>query len=145
MVVAALIQASKIEPDIEDVEVDSNHTRVSVESVTVLIDWEIKHANGTPELEGRIATISVDSLLVSFVSLVVFYVGTTKKVPWASDGSASRDSGRRIRLDGKANLVAEGFWHVEDWRQRCIQKHPLRGDGSVVVQKCARSGTRCWH
>lgn len=82
LVVAALIQASEVKPDFGDVGVDADGTRVSVESVTVLTDLKIEYADGAPE--GRIATVPVDSLLVSLVSFVVLltsHVGTTEKIP----------------------------------------------------------------
>jgi hypothetical protein len=82
LVVAALIQTSKIEPDFRDVGIDADSTRISVESVTVLADLKIEYANGAPE--SRIATVPVNGLLVSLVGFVVLltsHVGTTKKIP----------------------------------------------------------------
>ena len=44
-IVAAFVQAPKIKPDFGDVGIDADTTRVGIESVTVLIDLKIKHAN----------------------------------------------------------------------------------------------------
>jgi hypothetical protein len=82
LVVAALIQASKVKTDFGDVRVDADGTRVSVEGVTVLTDLKIEYVDGAPE--GRIATVPVDSLLVSLVSFVVLltsHVGMIEKIP----------------------------------------------------------------
>jgi hypothetical protein len=70
LVVAALIEATEIKPDFRDVRVDADSSRVSVQSIAILINLEIQDANGTPER--WVATVSVNSLLVCLVRLVVF-------------------------------------------------------------------------
>jgi hypothetical protein len=90
LVVATLVQTSKIKPDFGDIWIDADSTRVSIESVTVLVDLKIEYTDGAPE--GRITTVPVDRLLVSFVSLVVLltsHISTTKKIPTLSIGRIS--------------------------------------------------------
>jgi hypothetical protein len=70
LVVAALIEATEIKPDLGDVRVDTDSPRVSVQGIAILINLEIQDANGTPER--WVATVSVDSLLICLVRFVVF-------------------------------------------------------------------------
>ena len=70
LVVAALVEATEIKPDLGDVRVDADSPRVSVQGIAILINLEVQDANGTPER--WVATVSVDSLLVCLVCLVVF-------------------------------------------------------------------------
>lgn len=82
LIVARLIQRTKIIPDLGNVGVEANGTRVCIKRVTVLIDLVIQHTNRAPEC--RIATITVHSLLVGFVSLRVLllrHVASAKQVP----------------------------------------------------------------
>jgi hypothetical protein len=51
-------------------------------NVTYLIDLIIQNTNGAPE--GRVPSIPIDSLLISFVGLVVVLLGhvtSSKKIP----------------------------------------------------------------
>ena len=80
--IQATYQSAKIIPDLADIRIDTNSTRVSVQGIAVLIDLIIKNTNRTPE--SRIPAISVDSLLICFVCLGVFllrHVAASKKVP----------------------------------------------------------------
>ena len=82
LVVAALVQAAQIKPHFRDVRVDANGAGVRVQCIPVLIDLEVKNADGAPER--RIPTVPVHSLLVGFVRLVVFlarHVRPAKEVP----------------------------------------------------------------
>ena len=63
-------QSTKIVPDFGDVGVQTYSPGVCIESVAVLVDLVIKHANRTPEC--RIASVAVNGLLVGFVRLGVF-------------------------------------------------------------------------
>jgi hypothetical protein len=45
LVVAALVQTSKVEPDLRDVRIDANCTRVCIKCITELIDLEVKNTN----------------------------------------------------------------------------------------------------
>ncbi len=82
LVVAALVQATEVEPDFGNVRVDANGAGISVERVAVLVDLKVEDPNGTPE--GRVPAVAVDSLLICFVRLVVLLTGhvrAPKKVP----------------------------------------------------------------
>jgi len=59
-------QSTKIIPDLANVRVEPNSTRVCVKRITVLINLIIEHANGAPE--SGIAAIPVYSLLIGLVS-----------------------------------------------------------------------------
>lgn len=75
-------QSSQVVPNLGNVWIQANGTRVGVESVTVLIDLVIEHTNGAPK--GRVASITVHGLLVGFVSLWILllrHVAATQKVP----------------------------------------------------------------
>jgi len=85
LIVAALIEAAQVEPDFRDVRVDAYGPRICIKSITKLVDLEVEYANRAPE--GRVPTVTVNSLLVGFVCLVVLlasHVSTTKKVPTLS-------------------------------------------------------------
>lgn len=70
LVVARLIQSSEIVPDFGDVRIQSDSSRVRIKGISVLVDLIVKDTNRAPE--GRVTTITIDSLLVSFVCLGVF-------------------------------------------------------------------------
>lgn len=73
LVVARLVQSSQVVPNLRDVGVQADSTRVRVKRITVLVDLVIQHANTAPE--SRVTAITVDSLLVRFVSLGILLLG----------------------------------------------------------------------
>lgn len=82
LVVARLIQSTKVIPDFGNVGVQANGARVRVKRIAVLVDLIVEHTNRTPEC--RVATIAVHGLLVGFVGLGVLllrHVASTKQVP----------------------------------------------------------------
>lgn len=75
-------QSPKVVPDFRDIWVQANRSGIRIESISVLIDLIIKHANGAPE--GGVAAISINRLLVGFVRLGVFLLGhvaSPEKIP----------------------------------------------------------------
>jgi hypothetical protein len=85
LVVARLVQRTKIIPNLRNVRVEANGTRVRVKRVAVLVDLVVEHTNRAPEC--RVATVTVYCLLVRFVGLGVLllrHVATTEKVPTLS-------------------------------------------------------------
>jgi hypothetical protein len=82
LVVARLIQRTQIIPDLGDVWIQANGTRVSIKRIAVLIDLVVEDTNRAPE--GGVATIAVDGLLVGFICLWVLclrHVAATEQVP----------------------------------------------------------------
>jgi hypothetical protein len=82
LVVARLIQGTQIIPDLGDVWVQANRTRVSIERIAVLVDLVIENTNRTPE--SGVTTIAVNRLLVGFVCLRVLrlrHIAATEKIP----------------------------------------------------------------
>jgi hypothetical protein len=82
LVITALVQGAKVEPDFGDIRVDANGTGVSIEGVAVLVDLEVQNADGAPER--RVSPVAIDSLLVCFIRLVVLgsgHIRTTEQVP----------------------------------------------------------------
>lgn len=82
LIVATLVEAPKIKPDLGDVWVDPDSARICVQSIAELIDLEVQHSNGAPK--GGIASVTIDGLLIRFIGLVVLlprHVGTTEKIP----------------------------------------------------------------
>jgi hypothetical protein len=82
LVVATLVQGSKVEPDFGDIGVDANGTGVGVEGVAVLVDLEVENTDRTPER--GVSAIAIDGLLVRFVRLVVLgsgHIRTAEEVP----------------------------------------------------------------
>ena len=82
LVVAALVEGAEVEPDFGDVRVYADGAGVGVESVAVLVDLEVEHSDGAPE--GGVAAVTVDGLLIGFVSFVVFltlHVCAAEEVP----------------------------------------------------------------
>jgi len=82
LIVARLVQTSQIEPNLTDVGVQSDSSRVGIKSISVLVDLVVQNTDRAPER--RVAAISVDSLLVCLVSFVVSlsgHVSPSKEVP----------------------------------------------------------------
>jgi hypothetical protein len=82
LVVARLVQRAKVIPDLRDVRIEADGTRVCVKRITVLVDLVVQNTNRTPEC--RVATVAVYSLLVGFVGLWVLllrHIASTKQVP----------------------------------------------------------------
>lgn len=75
-------QSTQVVPDFRNVGVQSNSSRVSVESITVLVDLVVEHTNRAPE--GRVLSVTVDGLLVCLICLGVLLLGhvaPTQEVP----------------------------------------------------------------
>ena len=92
LLVAALVERAQVEPNLGDVWVQPDRTRVGVEGVLELVDLEVEDTDGDPKC--RIATVAVDGLLVRFVGLVVLlrgHVGTSKEIPALSVGWICKD------------------------------------------------------
>lgn len=66
-------QGSKVIPNLRDVWVKTDGTRVRIQSVSVLVDLIVQHADGAPE--GWILSISIHSLLVRLIGLGVLLLG----------------------------------------------------------------------
>jgi hypothetical protein len=82
LVVAGLVQRAEIIPNLRNVGVEANGARVCVKRVAVLVDLVVEDTNRAPER--RVATVTVNCLLVGLVGLGVFllrHVAPTKKVP----------------------------------------------------------------
>jgi hypothetical protein len=82
LVVARFVQSAQIVPDLRDVWVQADSTRIGVERIPVLVDLVVENTNRTPE--GRVASVAVNGLLVGFVGLGVFglrHVAATQEVP----------------------------------------------------------------
>ena len=69
LVVARLVEGAKVVPDLGDVGVQADGTRVSVECISVLIYLVVEHADRAPE--GRVPAVTINGLLVGFVRLWV--------------------------------------------------------------------------
>jgi hypothetical protein len=85
LIVTALIEASKIEPDLRDIRVYSDRTRIGVKGVAELVDLEVENTDRAPKC--GVAPISVHGLLIRFIGFVVFlasHVRPTKQVPTLS-------------------------------------------------------------
>lgn len=67
LVVARLVQGAKVVPDLGNVGIQTNGTRVSVKRVSVLIDLVVEHADRAPE--SRVPAVAINSLLVGLVRL----------------------------------------------------------------------------
>ena len=81
LVIAAVIQATKVEPDLKDVWADADSPQVRSQCITELIYLEVEKADGIPK--GGILPIAVDSLLIHFVCLIVLltcHVCTPKEI-----------------------------------------------------------------
>jgi len=82
LVVAGLVKRTKVIPDLRNVGVEADSTRVCIKRIAVLVDLVVKNTNGAPEC--RVATVTVDCLLIGFVCLWVLllrHVASAKKVP----------------------------------------------------------------
>ena len=75
-------QSPKIVPDFRYVRVQADRSGIRIEGIPVLIDLVIQHANGAPKR--RVATISINRLLVGFIRLGILLLGhvaSSKKIP----------------------------------------------------------------
>jgi hypothetical protein len=63
-------QCAKVVPNLRDVRIESDGTRVRIKCVAILVNLVVKYSNGTPEC--RISTVTVHRLLVGLVRLGVF-------------------------------------------------------------------------
>lgn len=82
LVVARLVECTEIIPHLGNVGVEPNGTRVGIERIAVLVDLVVEHTNAAPE--SRVASVAVDSLLVSLICLGVLllrHVAATEEVP----------------------------------------------------------------
>jgi hypothetical protein len=70
LVVARFIQGTQVVPNFRNVRIQADRTRVGIERIAVLVDLVVENTNRAPE--GRVATVAVDGLLISFVCLGVF-------------------------------------------------------------------------
>lgn len=110
LIVATLIQAAEIEPNLGDVWVNSDGARICVQGVTELIDLEVQHSNGAPEC--RVASVAIDGLLIRFVGLVILlprHVGTTEEIPtlgigWVYEKRISKIHAQEQQLTGLETL-----------------------------------------
>lgn len=114
LVVAAFIEAAEVEPHFGDVGVDPNGAGVSVECIAVLVDLEVENTYGAPER--RVATVTVDRLLICFVRLVILltrHVSAAQEVPTLSIGRVSLEAfgqvlNRRVLiLEGRTILMIQ--------------------------------------
>lgn len=69
LVVARLIKRAEVIPDLRDVWVESDRSRVGVKGVSELVDLVVEDADRAPER--RVSTVPVDGLLIRLVRLVV--------------------------------------------------------------------------
>lgn len=65
LVVARLVQSTQVIPNFGNVGIQANCPGVRVKSVTVLVDLVIQHTYAAPE--GRVPSVTVDSLLIGLV------------------------------------------------------------------------------
>ena len=82
LIVAGLVQRAEIIPNLRNVGVEANGARVRVKRVAVLVDLVVEDTNRAPER--RVATVTVNCLLVGFVGLGVLllrHVAPAEKVP----------------------------------------------------------------
>jgi hypothetical protein len=82
LVVARLVQRAEVVPNLRDVRVEANSTRVRVKRIAVLIDLVIQNTNRAPER--RVTTVAVYSLLIGLIGLRVLllrHVASAEKVP----------------------------------------------------------------
>lgn len=66
LIVTSFVKCPEIEPDFGEVGMNPNRARVGIESVVKLIDVVVENSDRTPE--SGVLSISINSLLVSFVS-----------------------------------------------------------------------------
>jgi hypothetical protein len=82
LVIATLVQTPQVEPNLRDIWIDTDGTRISIQGIPILVDLEIENTDRTPE--SGITAITIHGLLIGLVCLVVFltsHIGTTKEVP----------------------------------------------------------------
>jgi hypothetical protein len=110
LVVARLVQCAEIVPNLADVWVKADRTRVGIQSVSVLIDLIVKNADGAPE--GRIATVTIDCLLIRLIRLVVLlasHESATQEVPTLGIGTIRLERlceiSHRLILIGKGSIA----------------------------------------
>ena len=69
LVVAGLVQGTKVIPHLGDVGIQSDSSRVRIKRVPILVDLIVQNPNGAPKC--RVAAITVDRLLVGLIGLGV--------------------------------------------------------------------------
>jgi hypothetical protein len=82
LVVATLVKAAQVKPDLGNIRVDADGTGVCIKGVTELVDLEVKNPNRTPK--GGVPAIAVNCLLVGLVRFIVLlasHVRTAEEVP----------------------------------------------------------------
>jgi hypothetical protein len=82
LVVARLVQRSKVEPHLCKIRVDSDRARVGVEGVVELVDFVVENSDRAPER--WVLAVAVDCLLVRLVRLakvVRRHVRPSEEVP----------------------------------------------------------------
>lgn len=82
LIVARFVQTTEIEPNFRDEGVEPDRSRIRVQSVSVLVDLVVEHADRTPEC--WVLAIPVHGLLVCFICLVVLltlHERPTEKIP----------------------------------------------------------------
>lgn len=67
LIVAGLVQSSKIIPDLGYIRIKANGPGVRIKRVPILVDLVIEYANGAPE--SRVSAVTIDSLLIGLVRL----------------------------------------------------------------------------
>lgn len=67
LVVARLVQCSKVVPDFGNVGIEADGARIGVKRVAILVNLIVEDTNGAPK--GWVARVAVDCLLVGFVGL----------------------------------------------------------------------------
>lgn len=78
-------ESAKVIPNLRDVRIQANSSRVSVQCIPVLVDLVIEHTNRAPE--GWVLSIAIDSLLVCLIRfgiLLLRHVASAKQVPTLS-------------------------------------------------------------
>jgi hypothetical protein len=63
-------QSTKVIPNLRDIWVKSNSTRIRIKSVAILVDLVVQHTNTAPKC--WVSAVTVHSLLIGFVRLGVF-------------------------------------------------------------------------
>lgn len=82
LIVARLVEAAQVVPNLPDVGVEADGTRVGIQGVTVLVDLEVENTNRAPE--SGVSAITVHCLLIGLVCLVVpraSHERTSQEVP----------------------------------------------------------------
>lgn len=82
LVVARLVESSKVEPDLAEVRVYPDRPRIRIECIVKLINVVVQHTDRTPER--WVLAVPINSLLISFVSLAIVvcrHESTSEQVP----------------------------------------------------------------